>query len=362
MELIGTAASGGWPDVLAAAPGLARRRLRTTLRRTGWGGGPRSGWVGRIAPTVVAAAEPEAGHWLTESITLTDTAVVVAVVRSRTGRHRRVVKMPCTTEGAESLGRQAGVLAALRADPRLAGWAKITPRPLASGAFDGHRYWVEDVVPGTPVTGTALRTFREGPVFAAAVRLIEDLHARTAAASTVDPADISLWVDQPLSRLAAFCSAHPRHREDLPALGRLGAQLSEELLGKRVRTSLIHGDYWAGNLLTSGPAVTGVVDWDRASAHQLPLLDLLHLTLFTERARSGRELGEIVVRLLQDNAAADAIGVPAGQLNAWLGGVPPATAVLLFWLRHISLFIESEGHGDNRDWLRRNVHTVLARC
>jgi aminoglycoside phosphotransferase (APT) family kinase protein len=361
MEPIGTAVSGSWPDVLAAAPGLARRRLRTTLRRAGWGGAPRSGWAGTVAPTVVAAAEPEPGDWLTESITLTDTAVVVAVVRSRSGR-RRVVKIPCTTEGAESLRRQAGVLEALRAEPRLAGWAEVTPRPLASGAVDGHRYWVEDAVPGTPVTGTAMRTLRDGPVFAAAVRLIEDLHARTAEASTVDSADISLWVDQPVGRLAAFCAAHPRHRADLPALGRLGARLSEQLTGWRVRTSWIHGDYWAGNLLISGPAVTGVVDWDRAGARQLPLQDLLHLTLFAERARSGCELGEVVVRLLDEDAAADAIGVPAGQLDAWLGGVPPATAVLLFWLRHISLFIDSEGHGDNRDWLRRNVHTVLARC
>jgi aminoglycoside phosphotransferase (APT) family kinase protein len=361
MEPIGTAVSGAWPEMLAAAPGATRRRLRAALHRAGWGGAPRPDRVATVARAVVADAEPEAGDWRTESVTRTDTAVMVAVVGSRAAGQRRVVKIPCTGEGAESLRRQAGVLAVLHDEPRLADWVAVAPRPRAAGTAGGHRYWVEDAVPGTPVAGTAARTLRDGPVFAAAVRLVEGLHARTEEASTVDRADVSLWVDQPLGRLAAYGAAHPRRRPDLPALRRLGARLTADLAGRRVRTSWIHGDYWAGNLLIRGTAVTGVVDWDRASAHQLPLQDLLHLTLFAERARTGGELGDVVARLLHPGAT-DRIGVPAAQLDVWCGGVPPVTAVLLFWLRHISLFIESEGHGDDRNWLRRNVHTVLARC
>ena len=371
MERIGTPGAGAWSEVLAAAPAVARRRLRTALRHAGWGSTPRRSWVAAIAPRLVAAAEPvvreqrtavasHARDWFTETIRVTDTAVVVAIVRCRASGRRRVVKMPCTVEGADSLRRQAYTLAALHAEARLAGWLDVVPRHCTDGEIAGRHYWVEDAVPGTPVPGAALRTAGGGLIFAEAIRLIEDLHARTAAERTLDVTDVAEWVDRPLSLLETFYAGRPRHGAYLAVLRRLGAELAEDLAGRRVRTSWIHGDFWPGNLLVLGSAVTGVVDWDRAGPHQLPLQDLLHLSFFVGRARDGCELGDVVVRSLE--GLEDAIGVPARQLDAWLGGVPHKSAVLLFWLRHISLYIGSEGHGDNRDWLRRNVHRVLARC
>jgi aminoglycoside phosphotransferase (APT) family kinase protein len=372
MERIGTPGAGAWSEALAAAPALARRRLQTALRRAGWGDAPRSGWVAAIAPALAAAAQPVAGRertavaslaedWFTETVAFTDTSVVVAVVGCRASGRRRVVKMPCTAEGAARLRRQADVLAALHADDRLTGWLDVVPRPYTDGEIAGRPYWVEDAVPGTPMARMPLRTAGDGQIFAAAIRLIEDLHARTADERTLDPADVALWVDRPLGILDHFY-ATSRHRGGcLAALSRLGARLSDELAGRRVRTSWIHGDFWPGNLLVTGSAVTGLVDWDCAGPHQLPLQDLLHLSFFVRRARQGCELGDVVVCSLQ-NGLEEATGVPARQLDVWLGGVPPAIAVLLFWLRYISLYIGSEGHGDNRYWLRRNVDSVLASC
>lgn len=372
MEGIGTLGAEVWLRSLATAPTLARCRVRSALRRAGWGGAPRPGWVASIAPGLVAAAEPvvegesaavtvPGRDWFTEAVTLTDTAVVVAVVRSRATGHRHVVKMPCTVEGARSLRRQADVLAALHADIRLAGWLDVVPRHRTDGEIAGRHYWVEDAVPGTPLPNAALRTTAHGPIFDAAIRLIEDLHARTADERILGATDLREWVERPLSVLQTFYAARPRPGAYLSVLRRVGTYLSEELAGRRVRTSWIHGDFWPGNLLISGSAVTGVVDWDRAGPHQLPLQDLLHLSFFITRARHGCELGDVVLRSLHDGLE-DATGVPARQLDAWLGGVSHTSAVLLFWLRHISLYIGSEGHGDNRHWLRRNVHSVLERC
>jgi aminoglycoside phosphotransferase (APT) family kinase protein len=368
---LGTPGANAWPHFVAAAPALARHRLRTGLRRAGWGGAPRRGWVAAVAPGLAAAepvgvgeratVAPLADDWATETVAVTDTAVVVAVVRCRASGRRRVVKMPCTVEGVGSLRRQATVLSALHADARLAGWLDVVPRQRACGEIAGRPYWVEDAVPGTPVTRSALRTGEDAPVVAAAIRLIEGLHTRTAAERTLDATDIAEWVDRPLRLVESLYAARRRHGACLATLNRWGAQLSAELTGAAVRTSWIHGDFWPGNLLTSGCAVTGIVDWDRAEPHQLPLQDLLHLTFFVRRSRHGCELGEVVTRSLQDGLT-EVTGIPARQLDAWLGGVPPACAVRLFWLRHISLYIGSEGHGDNRDWLGRNVHSVLARC
>ena len=370
MEGIDPSSAGAWADALVAAPALARRRVRTVLRRAGWRSAPRRGWVAGIAPMLVASAEPAAGRatiargsdWLTESVTLTDTFVVVAVVRCDTDGRRRVLKMPCTAEGVDALQRQAEVLAALHRDPRLAGWLDVVPRQRAYGEFGGRRYWVEDAVRGDAVSGAALRSAEGGTVLAAAIGLIEDLHARTGQERTVDAATVAQWVDRPLSRLRAFYAARPRLGDGhLPALRELGGELSDALIGRRLRTCWIHGDFWPGNLLTSGAAVTGVVDWDQAGPDQLALHDLLHVSVFARLARDGRTLGDVVVGSLRDGVP-DATGVPAERVDAWLGGLPRRAAVLLYWLRHVSLFIASEGHGDNRDWVRRNVHNVLVHC
>jgi hypothetical protein len=353
--------AGAWTEILTAAPTLARRRLRTMLRQAGWRNAPRRGWVAAVAPSLVAAADRTAGEWRTEGVAFSDTSVAVALVRCRLSGRRRAVKVPCTTEGAESLRRQADVLTVLHRDPRLAGWRDVVPRHLGDGEIDGHRYWVEEAVSGTPVTGNVLQGARHDAILGAAVHLIEDLHARTGEERTLDGTAVDEWVDRPLGRIETFFATQPCHGAYLPVLQRMRAELSATLVGRKVRTSWVHGDFWPGNLLVSGAAVTGVVDWDRAEPDQLPLHDLLHLHVFASRGRDGCELGDVLVRALH-RGLGEAIDVPAERLHGWLGGLPDRPAVLLYWLRHISLFIESEGHGDNRHWVRRNVHSVLAQA
>jgi aminoglycoside phosphotransferase (APT) family kinase protein len=351
--------AGAWNDVISAAPTLVRRRLRTTLRRAGWRGAPRRGWVAARAPSLVAASDSADGDWHTESVTLSGTSVAVAVVGCRRTGRRRVVKLPCTTVGAESLRRQADVLTVLHRDPRLAGWRRVVPRHLGQGELMGHRYWVENAVPGTSVTGAERPAYGHDAVLAAAVRLIEDLHARTGEERILDGTDLEEWVGQPLRRLATSRVIGGHHEKYRPVLERIRGELSAALTDRPVRTSWIHGDFWPANLLVSGMAVTGVVDWDRARPHQLPLHDLLHLHVFARRAADGCELGDVLVRALR-RGLGEAIGVPDESLHRWLDGLPERPAILLYWLRHISLFIESEDHGDDRLWLRRNVHNVLA--
>jgi aminoglycoside phosphotransferase (APT) family kinase protein len=270
-----------------------------------------------------------------------------------------VVKMPCTAEGVETLRHQADVLGALHADPRLAGWRRVMPRILGQGEVDGRHYWVEEALPGTPVTAPVLRRRQDGSLLDDAVRLIGDFHARTSEQTFLDEATVRAWVDQPLHRIEMCAAARPHPARFLAALDLLRAELVAALAGHTVRTCWIHGDFWPGNLLSRGPVVTGVVDWDRASAHQLPLHDLLHAHFFSRRLTTRAELGDVVVRALR-HGVADAVGVPADRVASWLGGIPEQPAVLLYWLRYVSLFIDSEGHRDNPRWLRGNVDRVLA--
>jgi aminoglycoside phosphotransferase (APT) family kinase protein len=331
-------------------------------RRTRWLHRPERAWTGAVAPTLVArVAAPATAGWRTETVIFTSTSVVVATVAHPRSGRRFVVKVPWTAEAAESLRRHAAVLATLRMDPRLHGLHAVLPRCVDQGEVSGRRYCVEEALPGVPATTIVLRPRRRAALLRAAVRVISDLHACTREQILLDDLAVDGWVHSPLRRLESFAATRPRHGRLIDAVHRLREELMTVLIGRTVTTSWIHGDFWPGNLLAAPPGahVTGVVDWDRAAARQLPLHDLLHLHVLARRVAYGDEFGDVVIKALRDGIG-ETLGVHPAEAAAWLGGIPQRPAILLYWLRHLLLFIDSEGHHDNPRWLRGNVERVLA--
>jgi aminoglycoside phosphotransferase (APT) family kinase protein len=335
---------------------LLRERLGRFRHR------PEREWAATIAPRVVAevAGASADAAWRTEAVVFTSTCVAVVTVTCPGSTRRFVVKVPSTAEGAASLRRQAEVLATLRQDPRLPNLRPVLPRCLRQGEIEGRYYGVEEALPGVSANDVMLRGTRRPVLLRAATRVIGDLHARTCQQTLLDHAAVEAWVDAPLRRLAVFSATRPHRDRLLDAVGRMRGELVAALAGRTVRTSWIHGDFWPGNLLAAPPGadVTGVVDWDRAAASQLPLHDLLHLHVFSRRVARGDELGDVVVHALH-RGIAEALDVPDTEVVTWLDGIPQRSAVLLYWLRHILLFIDSEGDHDSPRWIRGNVERVL---
>jgi aminoglycoside phosphotransferase (APT) family kinase protein len=331
----------------ALHPAAARWRHRSELR-----------WVAALAPRLLAREGGPEDGWRTHALRWTGTSVAVAVVAHPRDARRFVVKVPATAEGVTNLRRQREVLSALERDRRLCDWKAVLPRPLHEGEVAGRYYCVEEALPGEQAD-RLVRRGRDGRVLLrASAGLIEGLHSRTAREDLVDGVAVEAWVELPLCRLERFAGARPRRAELRAALDRLRNDLAEALLGRRVRRGWIHGDYWPGNVLASSGRVTGIVDWDQAAAGQLPLHDLLHLHLHARRLARGEELGDVVAAALTVGVP-EAIGVPAGVVDRWTDGIPARTALLLCWLRHATLFLDSDGHRDNRYWLRHNVEKVL---
>jgi aminoglycoside phosphotransferase (APT) family kinase protein len=333
---------------------LAQRRRRW-LHRT------ERKWTAEVAPTLVAGVAAVADTaWRTEAVVFTSTSVAIATVTRPGCEQRFIVKVPWSVESAERVRRHARVLTALRTDRRVDSLRPIMPRQVGQGSVGGHYYCVEQALAGVSASTMALRPAPRAALLRAAARLIGDLHARTHQQTLLDGATVEAWVDTPLRRIERFSRGRRSRNRLRDAVGRLRDELMTALVGRTVRTAWIHGDFWPGNLLMA-PAtaqVTGVVDWDCASAHQLPLHDLLHLHVLTRRLARGDELGDVVVHALRGGID-QALDVPAGEVASWLDGIPQRSAVLLYWLRHVLLFMDSEGHHDNPRWLRGNVEHVL---
>jgi aminoglycoside phosphotransferase (APT) family kinase protein len=330
--------------------------------RTHWLHRSERQWAGRVAPLLAAnvMADPDAA-WRTEKVIFTGTSVAVVTVARLGSAQRFMVKMPWTAEGVTGLRRQADVLATLQLDPRLHTLRAVMPRCVWQGEIDGRYCCIEEALPGVPASAMVLQRERRAALLRNSTRLIGDLHVRTREQTLLDDAAVEAWVDAPLRRIEASIAIRPGRDRLIDAANRLREELTIALLGRVARTAWIHGDFWPGNLLSapSGAHVTGIVDWDCASVRQLPLHDLIHLHAFSLRLTYGDELGDIVVRALRSGIV-ETLGVPAGEVAGWLDGIPQRSAVLLYWLRHVLLFIDSENHHDNPRWLRANVERVLA--
>jgi hypothetical protein len=113
-------------------------------------------------------------------------------------------------------------------------------------------------------------------------------------------------------------------------------------------------------------ALGGIVDWDRAAAQQLPLLDILHLLAYTRKMRRRTELGQEIVEYLlpaafptEERAIVDeAIGrLDLPQSTDFL-----ATAAWLYWLRFAAANLSRyPAFQYDREWMRDNILLVLKR-
>ena len=85
-------------------------------------------------------------------------------------------------------------------------------------------------------------------------------------------------LDLPDETLAPLYARLPAEPDGERLLDRLGP-LQRRLRCHAVPATLVHGDFWPGNVLVDGGEVTGVVDWERAETAGNPVRDLARFAL-----------------------------------------------------------------------------------
>jgi hypothetical protein len=313
-----------------------------------------------LAPAILA----DERDLVVSSAHATSTGMVI-VSMGPTGRPPRfVIKMPMTPEAERGLRRETAVLASLHADERLEDWRRLIPSPITEGTAGRWVYRVDTALAGVPAANGVLGDGARGPLRGRAAETIHFLHRATTGTVHGDLALAERWVDARLHDL------WPR------GVGRgwLGfrcARLRDELhgavLGRPLRTSWVHGDFWLGNLLLSEPAgsIQGIVDWDAASPDELALHDLMHLLLYTRRMATGQELGLIVRNQLREAAWPEDERELLERYGAWSqdGTLSDRHALLLYWLRQVAAHARQQSRRSApryQLWERRNVRRVLA--
>jgi len=299
---------------------------------------------------VLRAALPD-GDWWCERALRTVSDVTVYIVRAGHGE-TAVLKVATTGSGVTSLRREHDLLIQLRSDEQLGDWRGLLPVPVAAGSVGPSDYLVTSRLPGRD--GRKVAPEQTTRLTSAAIQAIAPLHRRLNTARVVDDAMLGLWVDEPAERIMR---AVPCDR----VIDRLTRALHSDLAGRKVTLGWTHGDLHPGNIMTSGDGrVTGIIDWNEAREHDLPVLDIAFWLLNMPRHGRTREFGGRVADRLDR-------GLPwTPEEQRVLGSVADGdltqgrALLLLVWLRHVASNLEkSAWYAESPLWSRRNVIPVL---
>jgi hypothetical protein len=316
---------------------VRRARSRREIRR-------------RLAPALEACGLPST---VSHRLLTSDCDVLVVAVDSP--QAELVVKIATSQAASAGLNRHADLLAWLEPELGASPSAALLPRVLQRATYRNERVVIETALPGSVATGHTADRRPDPQVTAAALTAIAEIHSSTAASTVVDQAMLGRWVDEPLGYLRRLSTwaAPPA------ALDRLAQTLHESLAGRQVTAAVVHGDFWAGNVLIrsadAGPEVTGIVDWENARRVGLPDTDVVHWWLTAQSV----ELGAAVCSALAtpEWASGQLAALPVTLPNPQLAIVD---TVLLTWLGHVSAGLARATRNPlSPVWVARNIRPVV---
>lgn len=237
--------------------------------------------------------------------------VTTILVEPVTGRPVLAAKAPMTAAAEARVRAEAQLLLELEALD-LDGARDAIPRVVDVVDFEGRAALVTTAVPGMPMTtsysawGHTRSPTRVLADFTAAAAWLAGLQSETAHERA--PLDFGSGVTE---RLALRFPDDPELPSDLSTF----AGILERLSAESTPRTVVHGDYWCGNLLLERGNVAGVVDWEGGAVSGEPVRDLVRFALayalyLDRHARRGRRVR----------------GHPGLVAGSWGAGVVYATA------------------------------------
>jgi putative inorganic carbon (HCO3(-)) transporter len=209
----------------------------------------------------------------------------------------------------------------------------LAPRLVAAGAHAAVSWSVETRLPGRRPSYLSKGVYTDATTFLLALPLAPW------------PADARVFPGLPAdlaARLGSFGARTAAVWHDAPPVG-------------------VHGDFWAGNLLTVRGRLTGVVDWDAYRTGAVPGVDLIHLVATAERLERRRGMGaELLSRPWTRNPLRRLGTRYFAQIGTTVDEDRWRAAAVDWWLGQVADTLRRTPHLAARaSWVDRNLVDVL---
>jgi hypothetical protein len=201
--------------------------------------------------------------------------LTVLLIPAGEGRPALAVKVPTTESAGASIAAERRAIAQIRTHLPEAMLSTIPGIGDLPGG-DDRRTLVTTALPGDTMT-TRYHAWRHlatpdavRTCFLFAERWLSQLQATTTGAP--EPIDMHSGV---VEVLATRFAGDPQLGTSMERLARIYLRLGSA----RMPRTVVHGDFWFGNLLVDGDQVSGVIDWESGSASGEPIRDLVRFAL-----------------------------------------------------------------------------------
>ena len=297
----------------------------------------------------------------------TGSSVNVAIIPEGARNRALVLKFTDAAAASVELTTSSHVQEELRADPRLSSWSSHIPQIVTSGQIGTTTFSIEQCLSSRDGRAVAQDPVAANLLISGALAEIDAFHRVTASRRQVDAQVLAAIVDRPIEVLRENTSPGPFHLR-ARSIDRLASWLRQSLLGFNLGIGWVHGDFHLGNVIIDDRSnrVTGVIDWGRAEADGLTVLDGFTLIVL-ERARSADEdIGSFVLNLLrsdklspENRAYSEALSELAALLSPE-SNLDLRSLLMLTWLKHVTNNLKNEERTRSHGlWMLRTVDLVL---
>lgn len=185
------------------------------------------------------------------------------------------IKIPATPGAASAIRSETRMLLDLREVP-LGSMAQTIPQYVDTLDSDGLPALVSTALHGTPMSiGYHHWLHTSRPQLVATDFALAGGWLRRFQTATAGERGRIEWAAEVGHQLRQRWPGHPQLATALVRL----ASADHQLRDQQVTRTMVHGDYWFGNLLLNDGVISGVVDWEAGAQSGWPLRDLVRFAL-----------------------------------------------------------------------------------
>ncbi len=282
--------------------------------------------------------------------------IIVFVLQNEDQIPSWVVKLPRLAGDHQRLDLEAENLRLIHS--KKAGGFDSIPKVVAYEEHHEFRVLVQSMLPGRIMRPALVRRRPDGCILAATHWLL-DIHRSTVDSSSQNRNGRSQFSEDALRLLEAVLNQSGEQRLLEKTRGLLAPVCEMDL-----PTVFEHGDFSSPNLLLDDQDRLGVVDWELADPHGLPMADLFFFLTYVAFARTNAvNLQQQLQAVRQVFFDPDSWAGPVLRDYAGQTGIPAvwlSRLFLLSWIRYLANMIRRLGggeaplSGETARWLRTN--------
>lgn len=290
---------------------------------------------------------------------LTRSSETVVQVGTSDGIPTAVLKYAAGETSNEHIRAHCATLEQLRLLEGIGDLGRYLPRTLYMGEINNQQFVLE-----AWIDGIALTDFQsEGlaPAYVQALETLRGLHRAKGRVEVIQMSHLSEWFGETFAALERIWL---QRKGTSSEIAKIQEALFASLVGLKVWTGHIHGDFFPGNILVNEHtgALTGIIDWDRSHANRPVFFDATQLALIVHLQETGAPFGYAIRDIIRGKPLTHGAEVLLEISERGMPdlSIPVRLKCIMLWLNHVGENLrDNDRYANHHVWVQSNLQSVV---